>query len=166
MIPEDLGLDPAAVARVLDGLRTRSATVATAESLTAGLVAATLTGVAGASDVLRGGLVVYATDLKAELAEVDRAVLDEHGAVHPQVARMLAAGARRRCAADWGVGLTGVAGPRAQDGVPPGTVHVGVTGPETSAVRSVRLAGDRHEVRAAAVRVALEQLDRSVRSTQ
>ncbi|GAB2756637.1 CinA family protein [Salinifilum aidingensis] len=166
MSPEALGLDPAAVARVLDRLRARGETAATAESLTAGLVTAALTGVAGASEVVRGGLVVYATDLKAELAEVDRAVLDEHGAVHPQVARMLAAGARRRCAADWGVGLTGVAGPSEQDGVPPGTVHVGVAGPDTSAVRSVRLPGDRHEVRAAAVRVALEQLDRSVRSTQ
>ncbi|WP_188986290.1 CinA family protein [Saccharopolyspora thermophila] len=145
-----------AVAALLDALRRRGETVATAESLTAGLVAAALTDVPGASDVVRGGLVVYATDLKAELAGVDRDLLAQHGAVHPRVAEMLADGARRRCGAHWGLGLTGVAGPDPQDGVMPGTVHLGFAGPGGVEVRSVRLDGDRYSVRAAAVRVALE----------
>ncbi|GAA4619151.1 CinA family protein [Saccharopolyspora hordei] len=144
------------VAGLLDTLRRRGETVATAESLTAGLVAAALTDVPGASDVVRGGLVVYATDLKAELAGVDRDLLAERGAVDPRVAEMLADGARARCRADWGVGLTGVAGPDPQDGVAPGTVHLGFAGPSGATVHSVRLPGDRHAVRAAAVRVALE----------
>lgn len=167
-IPEALNLSRANVAELLARLRERSETIATAESLTGGLVTATLTDVAGASDVVRGGLVVYATDLKGELAGVDHDLLATHGAVHPLVAASLAAGARRRCAADWGVGLTGVAGPAAQDGVPPGTIHVGfdcagvdsATGalPAGNTVRTVRLAGERTDVRAAAVRVVLEQL--------
>ncbi|WP_263248887.1 CinA family protein [Saccharopolyspora rosea] len=157
MIVEALGLERAHVAGLLDFLRGQGRTVATAESLTAGLVSAALTDVAGASDVVRGGLVVYATDLKAELAGVDRALLAEHGAVHPDVARELAAGARRRCGADWGIGLTGVAGPDPQDGVAPGTVHLGFAGPGGVTVHTARVEGDRHAVRAAAVRVALEQ---------
>ncbi|MDA3624392.1 CinA family protein [Saccharopolyspora oryzae] len=156
MILESIGLPFSQVGELLDTLRKRGETVATAESLTAGLVAAALTDVPGASDVVRGGLVVYATDLKAELAGVDRDLLAEHGAVHPRVAELLADGARTRCRADWGIGLTGVAGPDPQDGVAPGTVHLGFAGPGGATVHSVRLAGDRHRVRAAAVRVALE----------
>lgn len=156
MILEPLGLPFSQVADLVDVLRRRGETVATAESLTAGLVSAALTEVPGSSAVVRGGLVVYATDLKERLAGVDPRLLAEHGAVHPDVAAQLAVGASRRCGADWGVGLTGVAGPDPQDGVAPGTVHLGFSGPQGSQVRSVVLDGDRHEVRAAAVRVALE----------
>lgn len=156
MILDQIGLPLSQVAALLAELRRRGETVATAESLTAGLVSAVLTEVPGASDVVRGGLVVYATDLKAELAGVDRDLLAAHGAVHPRVAEMLADGARLRCGADWGIGLTGVAGPDPQDGVAPGTVHLGFAGPGGATVRSVRLDGDRYAVRAAAVRVSLE----------
>jgi len=142
------------VARLLD----RGETVATAESLTAGLVCATLTEVPGASAVVRGGLIVYATDLKAELAGVDRALLDEHGAVHPEVAAQLADGARDRCAAYWGLGLTGVAGPDPQDGVVPGTVHIGVAGPGVRDVRTHWFDGDRAAVRTESVRAAFQLL--------
>jgi nicotinamide-nucleotide amidase len=144
--------------RVHDLLKERGETVATAESLTAGLVCSVLTTVPGASAVVRGGLVVYATELKATLAGVDGRALAEHGAVHPRVAEDLASGARRRCRSDWGIGLTGVAGPDPQDGVGPGTVHIGVAGPGRAEVRTIRAAGGRHEVRAAAVRAALELL--------
>ncbi|CAM05063.1 nicotinamide-nucleotide amidase [Saccharopolyspora erythraea NRRL 2338] len=157
MIVEALGVPRQHVVLVLDALRTRGETVATAESLTAGILSAALTDVPGASDVVRGGMVVYATDLKASLLGVDRVVLEEHGAVCPAVAEMLAVGVRTRCGADWGIGLTGVAGPDPQDGVSPGTVHLGFAGPSGATVRSVHLGGDRHAVRAAAVRVALEQ---------
>ncbi|MBE9374281.1 CinA family protein [Saccharopolyspora sp. HNM0983] len=163
MIAEALGADPARVERVVDRLRGTARTVATAESLTAGLVSAVLTDVAGASDVVRGGLVVYATDLKELLAGVDSELLAERGAVHPQVAAQLAAGARAACGADWGIGLTGVAGPDPQDGVAPGTVHVGFAGPDTARVWTAQLDGDRHAVRAAAVRVALEHFEELLR---
>jgi nicotinamide-nucleotide amidase len=143
-------------------LRERGETVATAESLTAGLVAAVLTTVPGASAAVRGGLVVYATDLKASLAGVDPDLLAAHGAVHPDVARGLAEGARERCGADWGIGLTGVAGPDPQDGVAPGTVHIAVAGPGhtgNSAIgRTLDIAGDRAAVRQAAVQAAIKLL--------
>ncbi|HKN53469.1 MAG TPA: CinA family protein [Amycolatopsis sp.] len=139
-------------------LASRKETVATAESLTAGLVCATLARVPGASAVIRGGLIVYATELKAELAGVDRALLAAHGAVHPEVAAQLAAGARTRCGATWGLGLTGVAGPSAQDGVAPGTVYVGIDGPGTRRVRTLGLSGDRDMIRNASVRAAFTLL--------
>lgn len=143
---------------IVAALTRRGETVATAESLTAGLVCATLADVPGASLALRGGLVVYATDLKAELAGVDPALLAEHGAVHPEVAAQLAEGARVRCGATWGLGLTGVAGPDPQDGVTPGTVHVGLAGDGVREVRTLRFEGGRGAVRQSSVRAALELL--------
>ena len=144
-------------------LTRRGETVAAAESLTAGLVCATLAQVPGASAVLRGGLVVYATELKAALAGVDEQLLAQHGAVHPEVAAQLARGARERCGATWGLGLTGVAGPDPQDGVAPGTVYVGLSGPGADTVRELAETGDRDMIRTSSVRAAFallrEQLD-------
>lgn len=147
-----------AAARVLDTLGARGATVATAESLTAGLVAATLARIPGASAVLRGGLIVYATDLKTSLAGVDAALLAEHGAVHPAVAAQLAEGARVRCGADFGLGLTGVAGPDPQDGVDPGTIFVAVAAADGVNTRRHEIAGERNTVRTAAVLAAITQM--------
>ena len=139
-------------------LADRAETVATAESLTAGLLCATLTDVPGASSVVRGGLIVYATDLKCSLAGVDDALLAEHGPVHPAVARQLAQGARSRCEAVWGVGLTGVAGPGAQGDSAAGTVHIGVAGPGMVTSRSLHLPGERSEVREHTAHAAIEVL--------
>lgn len=160
---EALDVSREQVTAVLAALRRQDGTVATAESLTAGLVSAALTDVAGASEVVRGGLVVYATELKASLAGVDGDLLAEHGPVHPRIAEALAVGARDRCDSDWGIGITGVAGPDPQDGVAPGTVHLGFAGPEERTVHSVSLDGDRHAVRAASVRVTLEHFERLLR---
>ncbi len=118
----------------------RGETVAVAESLTGGLTSAELTATAGASASFRGGLVVYATDLKAALAEVPQELLERHGAVHPDVAAALAAGVRRRLGASWGLGLTGVAGPDPQDGQPVGTVHIGVAAPLGEPARPIQSA--------------------------
>ena len=150
--------DPARVAAVVGLLTARGETVATAESLTAGLVAATLTTVPGSSAVVRGGLVVYATDLKTTLAGVPADLLAEHGAVHPAVATALADGARRVCGADWGVGLTGVAGPDPQDGVAPGRVYLGIARSGGVICSTLDLTGDRHTVRADAAAAAIDQL--------
>ncbi|MFF5263436.1 CinA family nicotinamide mononucleotide deamidase-related protein [Actinomadura viridis] len=108
----------------------RSATVATAESLTGGLIGAELTRMPGSSATYAGGMVTYATALKEELLGVPGQVLKEHGAVHPDVARAMAAGVRERVGATYGVAVTGVAGPEPQDGRPVGTIFVGVAGPE------------------------------------
>jgi nicotinamide-nucleotide amidase len=149
------------VADLIERLAARGETVATAESLTGGLLAATIVDVPGASTVFRGGLVVYATDLKATLAGVPPDLLDERGPVDPDVAAALAAGARKRCGATWGVATTGVAGPTPQDGIAVGTVFVAVSGP-SSAGQAMRLGGDRPAIRAGAVRAAIALLSTAV----
>lgn len=153
---------PTGAAELVAALRARDQTVASAESLTAGLFAATIADVPGASAVLRGGLIVYATDLKASLAGVDADLLAEYGPVHKRTAIALAEGARARCGADWGVGLTGVAGPSEQDGVPVGTVFLGIAGPDGVEVTELELSGGRSEVRRGAVGEALIELSRRV----
>ena len=151
------------VADLVQRLATRGETVATAESLTGGLLAATIVDVPGASAVFRGGLVVYATDLKATLAGVPTDLLDERGPVDRDVAAALAVGARERCGATWGLATTGVAGPTPQNGVAVGTVMVAVSGP-SSEVRALRLPGDRPAIRTAAVRAAFELLSTALLS--
>jgi nicotinamide-nucleotide amidase len=148
--------------QVLAALRRAGATVAVAESLTGGLLTAALTSPPGASTAVRGGLVVYATDLKATLAGVPVPLLDAEGPVSPDVAGALAAGARDRLGATYGVGVTGVAGPDPQGGRAVGTVYVAVAGPGGGRVRHLTLSGDRAAIRAAAVEAALAELLREV----
>ena len=133
---------------LLAAVGARGWTLAVAESLTGGLVSATLVDVPGASAVLRGAVVAYSTDLKATLLGVDPVLLEQRGAVDPDVARAMAIGVRARLGADVGLATTGVAGPDPQDGHTPGTVHVAVSTPDGTHVRSLRLAGDRAAVRA------------------
>jgi nicotinamide-nucleotide amidase len=134
-------------------------TLATAESLTGGLLGARLTDVPGASAAYRGGLIVYATDLKAELAGVATETLDRDGAVAESTAGELAAGAARRCRATWGLSTTGVAGPDRQEGHPAGTVFVGLArAGELVEVRLLDLTGDRSEIRRQTVDHALTLL--------
>jgi nicotinamide-nucleotide amidase len=147
---------------VIAALGSRGRTVATAESMTGGLVIGALTAVPGASAVVRGGLVVYATDLKEALADVPASVLNRDGPVSASTASAMADGARTRCAATYGVGVTGVAGPDPQDGHRPGTLHVAVATPTTGRVVSLppddEPVRDRQTVREAAVVTALELL--------
>ncbi len=134
-------------AGVLEALRAAGQTVAVAESLTGGLVAAALTDIPGSSDAFRGGVVSYATELKAELLGVDAAMLRAHGPVYAPVAAAMATGVRDRLGATWGAATTGVAGPGASDGHPPGTVHISVSGDGETVVSTLALAGDRDTVR-------------------
>ena len=125
-------------------------TLAAAESLTGGLVAAALTDVPGASNAFRGGVVAYATELKAELLGVDVGMLKRHGPVYAPVAAKLgmADGVRQlRLGATIGVATTGIAGPGPQDGHPAGTVHVAVSLVGDTVVRTMALTGNRDEVR-------------------
>lgn len=141
---------------LLAELKSRGETIAVAESLTGGLLAATIVDIPGASAAFRGGLIVYATDLKATLAGVPLPLLDAHGPVDPSVAAALAAGARERCGADWGIATTGVAGPEPQAGQPVGRVYIAVAGHGDPLVRRLDLTGDRGTIRRAAVASALE----------
>jgi nicotinamide-nucleotide amidase len=130
-------------------------TVAVAESLTGGLVAAALTDIPGASASFRGGVVSYATELKASLLGVDRDMLAEYGAVYAPVAAAMATGVRTRLGATYGVATTGVAGPEPADGQPVGTAHIAVSAADDTVVRTVVLEGDRHAIRRLTVEHAL-----------
>lgn len=140
---------------LLSLLQERAETLATCESLTGGLVAATLTSIPGASAVFRGSLVTYATDLKATLAGVDPDVLDNDGAVAAATAEQMARGCRRVCGADWGIAVTGVAGPDSQEGKPVGLVFVGVSSPRGTTSTVLHLVGDRDRIVTATVESCL-----------
>jgi nicotinamide-nucleotide amidase len=142
-------------AEILVLLTEAGQTVATAESLTGGLVAAALTDIPGSSAAFRGGVVAYATELKARVLGVDPAMLNAHGPVYAPVAAAMAEGVRQRLGATVGVSTTGVAGPGDADGFPAGTVHVAVSLADDTVVRTMALTGNRDEVRRLAVERAL-----------
>jgi nicotinamide-nucleotide amidase len=151
-------------------LTVRGETLAVAESLTGGLVAADITAVPGASKAFRGSVTAYATELKHHLLGVDGPLLAARGAVDAQVASQMAAGVRKALGADWGIATTGVAGPEPQDGQPVGTVFVAVDGPFATVpgsagggkVLALRLNGDRAEIRRESVRSVLALLLREL----
>jgi nicotinamide-nucleotide amidase len=140
---------------ILRLLTASGSTVATAESLTGGLVAAALTDIPGSSAAFRGGIIAYATELKSQALGVDSRVLAAHGPVYAPVAVAMANGVRERFGATVGVATTGVAGPDPADGFPPGTVHVAVSLVDDTVVRTMALPGNRDEVRRLTVERAL-----------
>ncbi|AWB81738.1 hypothetical protein C3B44_04620 [Corynebacterium yudongzhengii] len=150
-------------ARLVSLLSTRAETVATCESLTAGLAAARIADVPGASRVLRGGLITYATDAKHSLAGVDKQLLDDWGPVAAVTAEEMARGAREKLGADWGLALTGVAGPDSQNGHPVGEVFIAVAGHYRCVSVCHRFSGDRAEIRRQAVEAGLKELLAEIR---
>ncbi|ALX66811.1 CinA family protein [Microbacterium sp. XT11] len=149
--------------RAVSVLGDRGWTLGVAESLTGGALSAAVVSVPGASATLLGAVVAYATPVKHTLLGVDGELLAEFGAVHPEVARQMAAGVRAAVAvdgrpADVGVSTTGIAGPTSPDGQPVGTVHIGVVTPESTTVTSLILAGTREEIRRQTVDAAVDAL--------
>lgn len=124
-------------------LRAAGSTLATAESLTGGRLAARITDVPGASETYLGGVVTYATELKQALLDVDDAIIEQHGVVSAECARAMASGARAATGATYGLSTTGVAGPAPQEDKPAGTVFVGVAGPGLVDAVQLALDGDR-----------------------
>jgi nicotinamide-nucleotide amidase len=147
-------------AGVLSELGRRGETLASAESLTGGLVGLLLTDVPGASASYLGGVISYATRLKSTLAGVDAATLATLGPVAERTAAEMARGVAERCNADWGVATTGVAGPESQDGHPVGEVFVAVSHPAGALlrVRELSLKGERAAIREQAAEAALTLL--------
>lgn len=135
---------------VLDLCRQRSLTLAVAESVTGGLVGGRLTDIQGSSDVFKGGVISYATEVKQTLLGVS-----EGPVVSEIAARQMAVGVRDRLGADIGLSLTGVAGPAEQDGQPVGTLFVGMVGPGFEEVRQVNMPGLRELMRQFSVITAL-----------
>ncbi len=145
-----------AAADVVDLLRQRGATLATAESLTGGRLAALVTEVPGASAVYLGGVVSYATDFKVDVLGVPAAIVEQYGVVSGECARAMAHGARRLTGASYAVSTTGVAGPDLQEGKPVGTVYVALVGADGSEViLGMELTGDRSAIQDRTCREAL-----------
>ena len=142
-------------ARLHGLLQARDESLSTAESLTGGLLGAILTNLSGASATYRGGVVVYATDLKATLLGVPASLLAARGPVDPDVAAAMAEGVRDRLSSTWGVALTGVAGPEPQADQPVGKVYLAIAGPGPTSVVERLFPGQRAEIRMAACRDAL-----------
>jgi nicotinamide-nucleotide amidase len=140
---------------VLALMRSRGLTLGLAESVTGGLVAARLTGVPGASDVVRGSVVSYASEVKFDVLGVTPGPV-----VSATAAEQMAVGARRVLGADVGLALTGVAGPSEQDGQPVGTLHIAIATDAGTHVASLRLPGQREQMRQFAVINALDLLRR------
>lgn len=150
-------------ARLVEALVERGLRIGVAESLTGGLLVAELIRTPGASATVSGGIVAYATPVKQRLLGVDAELLAREGAVHAEVARQMARGARSALAvdghpADIGVATTGVAGPDPQDGRDPGTVFIGVSGLGADAAVELALTGSREQIRAETVRRAIDEL--------
>jgi nicotinamide-nucleotide amidase len=146
-----------------DLLRASGATLTAAESCTGGLFSQRITAVAGSSDYFLGAAVTYSNELKTQLVGVPAEMIAAHGAVSEPVARAMAEGVRRTLRSDWGVGITGIAGPGGgSEEKPVGTVHLAVAGPLDGEVdhRHVRLPGDRDRVRRFATQIVLEMLRR------
>lgn len=166
-VPDDLDetlvRDPRESAAVLlERLAELGWTIAIAESLTGGMVVSSLVDIPGASRVVRGGVVAYATDVKNSVLGVDPALLEAHGAVHPRVARQMARGVRDvlgrdGAPADVGIATTGVAGPDEQDGQPVGTVHIAVSTPLGTRVDSLVISGDRDRIRREATHISIRR---------
>ena len=151
------------LARVHLLLRSAGASVATAESLTGGRLAAALTDTPGASATYVGGVVTYATELKSSLLGVDPALIEQHGVVSPECARAMASGVRALTGAAYGIATTGVAGPGEQEGKPAGTVFVGIAGPGLVEAVALELSGKRRQIQDRTVREALDAFEAVLR---
>ncbi|WP_034233610.1 nicotinamide-nucleotide amidohydrolase family protein [Arcanobacterium sp. S3PF19] len=131
-------------------------TVAVAESLTAGLLAAEFVCVPGVSAVFRGGVVSYATDLKISLLGVDAELAEREGVVNAPVALQMAQGAAECCGSDFALSTTGVAGPGPNEGKAAGTVFIGCVGAGLRIAREYHFSGTRNDVRKGTVKAAME----------
>jgi nicotinamide-nucleotide amidase len=152
---------------VLELCRAQGLTLATAESCTGGMVAERLTGVAGASDVFKGGVVAYADEVKRAELDVPADVLARHGAVSAEAAAAMAAGARKRLGADVAVSITGIAGPGGGSAEKPvGLVFLHVEGPSGSRAADFVFPGDRGSIRRRAAVTALHLVRRLLRRSR
>ncbi|TWH04269.1 nicotinamide-nucleotide amidase/nicotinamide-nucleotide amidase [Nocardioides sp. J9] len=145
-------------------LKDLDATLATAESLTGGRVAARVTNVPGSSAVYAGGVVSYQTQVKVDVLGVAASTVEQHGVVSAECAREMAAGVRRVLGTTYAVSTTGVAGPDRQEGKPVGTVFVGIAGPGGVEAVELALDGDRATIQEATVDEALSVLAETIAS--
>lgn len=150
--------------KAIESLSTKGRTLATAESCTGGWLGQMLTSVSGASRVYRGGIISYCNEIKHRLLNVDQTLLDTCGAVSAPVADQMAQGARQALQADYGLSVTGIAGPNSDEtGKPVGLVYLGVSSKEKTIVREYHFDGNREHIRlqacSEAFRLLMEHLE-------
>lgn len=151
------------VSVVLDRCRALRLTIAVAESCTGGLLGARLTSIPGSSDVVLGGVIAYANNVKRDLLGVEQSLLDRHGAVSEPVVRQMAEGVRARISASIGLAITGVAGPGGGTAEKPvGSVWIAAALPGETRAIQLRLIGDRDEIRRRATQSILELVRRAL----
>lgn len=137
-------------------LKKRNLTIGVAESMTAGLLAASLADLPESSKRFLGGMISYTADQKMSLLGIPESVLETDGVVSATTARLMAEGARRRLGADLAISVTGVAGPETQEGKPVGLTYIGVSLDRRTEVREYRWPGGRATNRTASVEAAIE----------
>ncbi|MDQ4055663.1 MAG: CinA family protein [Actinomycetota bacterium] len=152
--------------KVHELLESREATVSSAESLTGGRLATALTEVPGSSSTFKGGVVAYATEMKVALLGVPQEVVDTHGVVSAECAEAMAQGVRSLTGATYGVSTTGVAGPASQEGKPPGTVFIGLAGPDGVTSVALELEGERSEITQQTLDAALAVFEDALREEE
>ena len=144
---------------IAEALLSRNETLATAESCTGGLIGHTLTNVSGSSQWYMGGVIAYHNDAKTSLLGVDVTTLAMYGAVSAQVATQMAQGIRKALHTDWGIGVTGIAGPSGgTEAKPVGLVYVGISGLNIDVVIENCFSGSRNEIKTQTVKKALSEL--------
>ncbi len=147
---------------VVDELSKRQQTLAVAESLTSGLVQATLGDISGVSEVFKGGVVVYTKQMKIDLLHLDETQLEQEGTVSEFCAYEMAQNIRKQSAADYGIALTGVAGPTSIEDKKVGTVYIGLATPEKTFVKELYIPRDRQSIRQNAVMAAFDLLRKEI----
>ncbi|MBD3291613.1 MAG: nicotinamide-nucleotide amidohydrolase family protein, partial [Armatimonadia bacterium] len=146
-----------------NALREKSATLATAESCTGGLIASRITDVSGSSDYMLGGVVAYANEIKQRLLGVSGQTLAEHGAVSEQTARAMAVGVRERYGSDYGLSTTGIAGPTGgTDAKPVGLVYVAIADADGAVCSEMNWPGTREQFKRRVSQNALNMLRKRI----
>jgi nicotinamide-nucleotide amidase len=153
------------IARVIvEELTSRGETLSIAESITGGALSSEIVDVPGASHVLRGAVVAYASDIKVRELAVPHELIESDGVVSESVAFAMAEGIRSRMETTWAISATGVAGPGTHHGIPAGTVWIAIIGPKVRESVKLALEGDRTAVRRGAVESALGVFARILRA--
>lgn len=150
-------MDKNTIERMVEVLKARAISIATAESCTGGLLGKSITDVSGSSAVYPGGVISYCNRIKHQILGVDQALLDTLGPVSGSVARQMAEGVRRVIGADLGISVTGIAGPNSDDsGKPVGLVYIAASDGQTTLIRECHFQGDRTAVRTQAAESSAE----------
>lgn len=151
-------------ASIADLLRSRDESLATAESITGGLIASAITDIAGASDIFRGGIIAYSNEVKMQELDITSDMIKKNGVVCESVAIAMAKSARKKFQSTWAISSTGVAGPGPTGGVAAGTVWIGIAGPDFEQGIAISITGTREIVRSGAVESALAAFERILTS--